>query len=194
MLTQVTLYGPLAKEFGRDWELAVSSPAEALRMIEANKPGFFNWIRGNLDSYDRYKVIVDYDNGSKEDLDENTFPLQRQMKRIRIVPIVTGAGAIGKMLMGFVLLSFGLVLSTIAPPVGMALIGSGLAMFVGGIIQQISPRPKKGDNNVKDDGTSYFFDGPVNTTQQGAPVPLIYGTVLVGSQPISAKVSIDQLL
>lgn len=194
MLTQVTLYGPLAKEFGKDWELDVSGPGEALRLINANRPGFFNWIRGNLEQYDRYKVIVDYHDGRKEDLDEQTFQLVRKVKRIRIVPIVAGAGAIGKMIMGFVLFSFGLVLSSIAPPVGMALMGMGATMFLGGVIEAISPRPKRGDQGVRQDGTSYFFDGPVNTTHEGVPVPLIYGRAKVGSHCISAKVDVDQLL
>lgn len=191
-LTQVTLYGPLAKEFGRDWNLEVSSPREAIRLIEANKPGFLNWIRGNLEKYDRYKVIVDYEDGRKEHLDEDTFPLQRQMKRIRIVPIVTGAGGIGKMILGAFLIAAGIFL--LPTGFGGPMIGVGITMFAGGIIELISPRPKKKDASVREDGTSYFFDGPVNTTQQGVPVPLIYGTVLVGSHAISAKVSIDQLL
>jgi predicted phage tail protein len=188
MLTQVTLYGPLAKEFGRDWNLAVSSPREAIRLIEANKPGFLNWIRGNLDKYDRYKVIVDYEDGRKEHLDEDTFPLQRQMKRIRIVPIVMGAGGVGKIILGVLLVAAGVISGN---PM---LVGSGILSMAGGIIELISPRPKKTDQSVREDGTSYFFDGPVNTTQQGVPVPLIYGRVLVGSHAISARVSIDQLL
>lgn len=188
MLTQVTLYGPLAKEFGRDWNLAVSSPREAIRMIEANKPGFLNWIRGSLDKYDRYKVIVDYENGKKEHLDEDTFSLQRRMKRIRIVPIVTGAGGIGKIIAGVFLVAIGLFTGN------PAFIGMGISVGLGGIVEMISPRPKKTDQSVRQDGTSYFFDGPVNTTQQGLPVPLIYGTCLVGSHPISGKVSVDQLL
>lgn len=194
MLTQVTLYGPLAKEFGRDWELAVSSPREAIRLIEANRPGFINWIRGNLNKYDRYKVIVDYENCKKEHLDEDSFDLQRNMKRIRIVPIVMGAGAIGKIIAGVFLIAIGFFLGGATDPIGMALIGAGIGTGLGGIVEAISPRPKKTDQSVRQDGTSYFFDGPVNTTQQGLPVPLIYGRCLVGSHPVSAKVSIDQLL
>lgn len=189
MLTQITLYGPLAKEFGRDWELLVSSPAEAMRLIEANKPGFRNWIRGNLDKYDRYKVIVDYDDGRTEHLDENSFMLERKVKRIRFVPIVVGAGGgIGKIIGGLFLMVVGVI------AMNPAIAAAGLMMLVGGIVEMISARPKKKDQGVREDKTSYFFDGPVNTTQQGVPVPLIYGRVLVGSHPISAKITVDQLL
>ena len=204
MLTTVTLYGPLAKEFGRDWELAVSSPGEAMQLIEANKPGFLNWIRGNLDKYDRYKVIVDYHDGKVEHLDEQTVHLERTMKRIRFVPIVAGAGGgIGKMILGAMLIFVGLVLapftagaSTLATmsTADLMIMGAGFALFLGGITELLSPRSKKTDASAREDGTSYFFDGPVNTSQQGVPVPLIYGTVLAGSQAISAKVTVDQLL
>ena len=33
---------------------------------------------------------------------------------------------------------------------------------------------------------SYAFDGAVNTTRQGNPVPICYGSMIVGSQVISA--------
>jgi predicted phage tail protein len=194
MLTTVTLYGPLGKEFGRDWQLAVSSPAEALQLIEANKPGVRNWIRNNLSKYDRYKVIIDYHDGKKEHLDQETFALERKVKRIRFVPIVTGAGGgIGKMILGAILIYVGFAVLP-GGPLALGVMGAGVSLMLGGIAELISPRPKKTDASVREDGTSYFFDGPVNTTQQGVPVPLIYGRVLVGSHAISAKVTVDQLL
>lgn len=194
MLTTVTLYGPLGKEFGRDWKLAVSSPAEALRLIEANKPGFKNWIRNSLGKYDRYKVIVDYHNGTKEHLDKDSFPLQRAVKRIRLVPIIAGAGGgFGKMILGVLLIA--LSFTPFGAPFAPFLQGAGVMLVLGGVTELISPRPKKSeDAGIREDGTSYFFDGPVNTTQQGVPVPLMYGRVLAGSHAISAKVTVDQLL
>ncbi|MEO6825089.1 MAG: hypothetical protein ABI167_10285 [Nitrosospira sp.] len=193
ILTTVTLYGPLGKEFGRDWELAVSSPREAMRLIEANKPGFMGWIRNNLDKYDRYKVIVDYYDGRVEHLDENELTHKRSVRRIRFVPIVTGAGGgIGKIILGALLIAISF--TPFGLPAAPFLQGAGLSLMLGGITELLSPRPKKVDQNVRQDGTSYFFDGPVNTTTQGVPVPLIYGRCLVGSQAISTKVTVDQLL
>ena len=43
---------------------------------------------------------------------------------------------------------------------------------------------KDGPNN----GASYNFNGPVNTTAQGNPVPLLYGELFVGSSTISAGI------
>lgn len=42
---------------------------------------------------------------------------------------------------------------------------------------------------------SSYFDGPQNTVEQGAPVQLIYGDeILVGSQLVSLKLSVEQLI
>jgi predicted phage tail protein len=115
------------------------------------------------------------------------------VKRIRFVPIVTGAGGgIGKMILGAFLVA--LSFTPFGAPLAPFLQGAGVSLMLGGVIELISPRPKKQGASVRQDGTSYFFDGPVNTTQQGVPVPLIYGRVLVGSHAISAKVTVDQLL
>lgn len=57
--------------------------------------------------------------------------------------------------------------------------------------------PKTSNNqqtSERKDKTSYYFDGPANTTMQGVPVQLIYGRALVGSHGISAALTIDQLM
>ena len=66
----------------------------------------------------------------------------------------------------------------------------GAALILGGVVELLSPRPKKDD---KADTNSFYFDGPTNTEQQGSPVPLIYGRMLVGSHPISASISVDEI-
>ncbi|HCW20974.1 MAG TPA: phage tail protein, partial [Achromobacter sp.] len=39
-----------------------------------------------------------------------------------------------------------------------------------------------------DNGASYNFNGPVNTSAQGIPVPVLYGRMIVGSAVISAGI------
>ncbi len=41
--------------------------------------------------------------------------------------------------------------------------------------------------------TSYLFNGPENTTQEGGPVPVGYGQLIIGSQVISASYVIDYI-
>lgn len=193
MLTEVILDGPMGKKFGKTWELAVGSPNEALRMIDANKPGVFAWIKTNLDKYERYRVTVTYHDGREEDLSEEEYKLERSVKRIRFTPVIEGAGGnngILQTVLGIVLIVVGVVFAV------SNLTYMGAAMVIGGVAAMLAPKPKMGDleQSERKDKTSYYFDGPANTTMQGVPVQLIYGTCLVGSHSISAALTVDQLM
>jgi len=195
MLTKVILEGQMGKEFGREWELSVRSPIEALRMVDANKPGVFKWIREQLKNFDRYSVIVEYEDGSEEELEEETVKLERKMKSIRFVPIIVGAGGAFKAVLGVVLVIVGVILSE--TPFGAPLIGMGISMFAGGIAEMLTKTPKTQEakqEQAYESKASYYFDGPTNTSPQGAPVSLIYGRVMVGSRTISVSATVDQLM
>jgi predicted phage tail protein len=190
MLTKVRLDGVMGKKFGKSWDLAVSSPAEALRMIEANKPGLRAWIISNQQTYDAYKIVCVYADGREELLDENTFPLQRGgLKMIRFTPVVAGASAVTRIIVGAVMIAASFLVPGAWSPY---LFKIGTALVLGGVIEALSPRPKT-RNDYGEQINSYYFNGPANTDQQGAAVPLIYGRVLVGSHPISASISIDEV-
>lgn len=61
--------------------------------------------------------------------------------------------------------------------------------MLAGVAQLLSPQKvglstTDGPNN----GASYNFNGPVNTTAQGNPVPLLYGELIIGSATVSAGI------
>ena len=65
----------------------------------------------------------------------------------------------------------------------------GMSMMIGGVMQLLSPQIK--ELSAKDsagNGASYHFNGVVNTTAQGNPVPLGYGRMIVGSAVVSAGI------
>ena len=196
MLTKITLDGPMGRKFGKKWELEVNSPSEALRLIDANKPGVFTWIRSNLKKYSRYRVICEYEDGRIEHLSQEEYAFERKCKSIRFVPVIEGAGGNGifQTIIGIVLIVVGVVFEM------PNLIYAGAAMLIGGVAAMLAPKPKIGggvdtmSGSERKDKTSYYFDGPANTTQQGVPVQLIYGECLVGSHSISAAVTVDQLM
>lgn len=192
MLTKVYLEGAMGAKFGREWEFSISSPREALRMIEANKPGLMGWIKASLAKFSRYRVVCEYEDGRTEELDNDSYLLDRKLKSVRFVPIIEGAGNLFKVVLGVVLIVVG-VMTGFTP-----LINIGASMLLSGVIGMLSPQPTKndaGNNSNGESKSSNYFDGPVNTTQQGVPVQLIYGDkVMVGSHPISVRMSIDQLM
>ena len=72
---------------------------------------------------------------------------------------------------------------------GSAVASLGTALMLGGVMQLLSPQQKGlSAKDSPDNGASYNFNGPVNTTAQGNPVPLLYGELIVGSAVISAGI------
>jgi predicted phage tail protein len=69
-------------------------------------------------------------------------------------------------------------------------------MILTGVAQLISPQP---DISALERGReaarleSFRFSGIVNTSQQGLPVPIIYGRAFAGSAVLSAGLDTDQL-
>lgn len=192
MLTKVILDGPLGKEFGREWELEdIGSATEALRIIDANKPGLFLWIKGNLPTYERYQVLAEFPDGRIEELDNDTYNLQMKPCKLRFVPLVEGGSGVVRAVVGVVMIA---VAFFVPGPWSPYLYAMGASLVLGSIIEALMPRPKNDDDKERKDKTSYYFDGPVNTTTQGVPVPLIYGRILTGSHAISASVTIEQMI
>lgn len=188
-LTKVILDGPLGTRFGKEWDLAVSTPAQALQIIEANEPGLGIWIRQNSAKYANYRVTLIDGAGKKIRLDDSTFELERsQPAVIRFTPVTAGASAGLRVVVGVALMISAIWLG---PPAFYA----GASMALGGLIEILSPRPKAETGTSSDEGiNSYYFNGASNTTTQGNPVPLIYGRCLVGSQAVSSAITIDQLM
>ena len=75
-----------------------------------------------------------------------------------------------------------------------ALFGTGLALA--GLAGLIAPTPKLnlGDVQDSDDKASFLFSGAKNVSAEGIPIPLIYGTCVVGSIVIASGISIDDIL
>jgi predicted phage tail protein len=90
-------------------------------------------------------------------------------------------------ILGAALVVVGAVASAYGQPWGGQLIGLGASMALGGVIQMLSPQTS-GLAGTTDNGTSYYFNGPVNSAAQGEPVPLVYGRMRVGSKVISSGI------
>lgn len=189
MLTTVILEGPMGMQFGRMWKLAVETPSEALQLINANKPGLFNWIRANLQKYARYRVQCEYEDGRVEEFDTETYRAARAggAVTIRFAPLVDGASGVVKFVVGAILVIAGSPMFLNQP----WMMKVGAMLMLSGAVQMLTGKRDK--NKEEKDKSSTYFDGPVNTNEQGAPVPLIYGRCLVGSQLISSRLTIDQL-
>lgn len=182
MLVKIKLYGSMGKEFGSEWNLAVSTPQEALSLIDANVDGrLIQWMRTNLNKYRNYKVLCIFKNGKREYLTKDTLLTARNIVEVRFTPLIQGAGAAGRIIAGVVLMVAAIWLGPVVFQVGLSLTASG-------VTELLAPKSKTGTTK-----TSKFFQGATNTVEQGGAVPLIYGRCKVGSLPVSTKLTVGEL-
>lgn len=174
-LKTVRLYGHLGKKFGKTFQLAVSTPAEALRALSINLAGFKDYLRKH--SEPGFHVFLD-----KQDIGREELGIVTASNIIKIIPVTLGSGGLFKTVVGIALMIY-------APATSSAWFSMGASLVLSGISEILfaPPRNKGGAQVEKPENTpSYVFNGPINTTGQGNAVSLCYGRVRVGSQVISA--------
>lgn len=178
-MIEVKLYGFLGRMFGKVHRFDIQSPAEAIRALMANYgPRFTEALRIYQPGF---RVLR-----GEEAITEEELYLVGDPRPIGIVPVIQGAGGVGRIIAGVVLVIIGIAIPALA-----ALIPAGIGLIVGGIVELImSPNPpdKTGKAENKQ---SYDFDGPVNTARAGYPVPIGYGKLLVGGAVISAGIEVE---
>lgn len=188
MLKDIKLYGHLGRRFGKLHRLDVAGPLDAIRALSVLKPGFEQALVRHPGGY---RVFMDA--SALHSRDELHLPGRRE---IRIVPVVQGAGnGIGQIFMGVALVVAGIYApellpemgasASVASTVGTMAISFGASLVLGGLAQMLAKNPASRPNS----SASYLFNGPVNTTEQGNPVPVLYGRLIVGSQVVSASLA-----
>ena len=196
MLRKIRLYGKLAKFIGhRVLEADVATAAEAVRFLLANWPELERHM-----SDQHYRVSVGTYDLVAEELHD---PAGQQ--ETKIVPVMAGAGAVGRIVAGIALVAFALLfapgaalaggLITLGSQAVPIIIGVGVSLALGGVAQLLTPTPKvlTGPDTQNDPRKSYSFSGIQNTSRQGTPVPIVYGETIVGSVVISAGIDTVQV-
>jgi predicted phage tail protein len=195
-MTKVTLHGSIGLAVKRkEWDLSIESPAEAIYAINCQSgDAIRKYFLKSENRFAKYKVLVNGKevapaNGDSLNIDE--LVLKRgDLDNIDIVPVLEGAGSnwmaylgvgLGLLGLGFATNSYG------------AMIALALALYgAHTLLAQDPPMPEARQiANPSSDPTalanSYLFSGPVNVINEGGPVPLGYGRLVVGSQVIMSS-------
>lgn len=194
MMREIRIYGQLAKFLKRRvFRAEVATAAEAVRFLVANFPQL---ERHMADQH--YRVSVgEYDLGE----DELHDPAGQQ--QIKIIPVLMGAGAVGRIIGGVALLAASFLIPGFAawagPTAFSLIVGVGASLVLGGVAQLLTPVPQvtassSGPDSNNDPRKSYSFSGIQQTSRQGVPVPIVYGETLVGSVVISAGIDTVQVV
>jgi predicted phage tail protein len=204
---KVKLYGELGKNFHKEYNLCVSSISEAIHAININsKRKLYPWLLERDKAGVRYKMIIngepfktDKDLNNLNNIQDSELSIKNsKLKTIEIVPVLEGAGdeilGIFTVILGVVLAIVGLAFA--GPAWAAPLIVAGLGLIAGGVINLLMRPPKFDDFRQIDSSAgkkSYLFNGPENTVNEGGPVPVGYGRLIVGSQVISAAYVISNI-
>lgn len=177
--------------------MAVNNPAEAIRALCALNPCLHNFLVSSEQRNVGYQIIIDEDD--MENTDRLVLPFSKTM---HVVPVIGGGknGLLGVVLgAALIVASFYLPatpliagLGAAAPSFASIAFGIGTSLVLGGVAGILAPTPKTSAGAAQPTNLpSYTFNGAVNTTAQGNPVPVGYGRMIVGSAVASAGISAD---
>ena len=195
MLRKVKLYGELADFVGhKELDAVINSTADAIKFLITN----FKGLEAHMaDRY--YQVLVDDYEISEDDIHN---PIG--YSDVSIVPVITGAGGVGRALAGVALIGLALVMpggGFAAFKAGEAKFFASMAMNLGvgltlmGVSELLFPLPKPKDfSNEEDPRISFSFSGVQNTSRAGTSIPLCYGEIVTGSVVISAGIDTQQII
>ncbi|KNA28010.1 tail protein [Pantoea ananatis] len=196
MLKTMRLKGVMAKKFGKVHRFHVADLRELIRAMCSQVPGFKKYVSNAHLNGVRFAFFSGRDNISLQEFDMCSASAEFEMepilegsKRGGMLQVVIGAVALvaAYFTAGASLAAFGLSAAA-ATGVTTALTGLGISMFLGGVVQMLTPQPKYnvGASSSTDNKPNYAFGAPVNTVAMGYPVPVLYGQREIGGAIISA--------
>lgn len=205
-MRNVYLYGHLRKQFGHKFRFNVETPGQAIRLLNANFPGFQTALRKGW-----YRLIVGDRAKGGTHLDLETLEMGLGRDDFHLVPVAAGAkngGGALKAVLGVALVGAAIFFSggTLAAPLaglggaipGLGgtitfgnIAGLGAIMAIAGVSQMIAPQAKSETGTRKED--SFALSGPTNLDQQGYPVPLVIGEVITGGIPVSTDYDVEDI-
>ena len=198
---KVFLHGKVGKKYGKEWDLNVKSPNEALRAIDANSDGFFKYLASKECENLKWKV---YSN-KKPIKNHEELNLERKSKEVHFFPKVRGKDRNGDMMAwGGAGILGGLGLNALGDYLGDSWIGNALSWVgdvaieigsalllqgaIGSLMDDPEPPQVEAQGPTMKNTASFTFSRPLNNTTQGAAVPLGYGRLRIGSHVISSAV------
>ncbi|MBN5322948.1 tail assembly protein [Serratia marcescens] len=190
----IELRGILGKKFTREFKYRARDVPHAIRALKGLIPGFEKFMLESKQKGLTFAIFV----GDKN-ISEDQLAMTKGSENIRIIPVIIGSkrGGMFQTILGAAIIAAAVYFSggTAAAAFssagvmngGLAMIGA--SMMLGGVIQMLSPQP--GGLSVSQDADnkpSYAFGGPVNSTAQGNPVGVLYGSREIGGAIISAGI------
>lgn len=205
MMRTLVLHGGLKERFGSSFRVDADTFPLLMHGVNSQHPEFADTIRQG-----RFKVKA---NGEYLSAEQVQMRISDKVKTIHITPVIAGSDGEGKAILGAVIIAFAIVASggTLAAPLaGMAgtaftfggaavTWGSvamlGLAIGYAGVSMMMAPTPAGSGSGAEsaEQRASFMFNGATNVSEQGGPVPVVYGRFRVGSTVVSVDISAEDV-
>ena len=181
----IYLHGSLGKTYGRD-PIVINADTTYL-VMQGLICRFGNKFKQII--RDGQWHILKGKKANKDDMgaEEVQFTLGKTSE-LHIIPAVSGKSAVARIIIGVVLIIVGVWTGN---PYA---IQAGLALVIGGAVELLTPKPKINSTQQAGQNPSFMFNGAVNVTEQGGPVPIILGRVRhCGCVVLSAGLTTENL-
>jgi predicted phage tail protein len=195
----LVLHGSLALEFGDRFRMCVTGPAQAIRLMDCNTNGRF--------SKAIYGKLFEFRCGERPLTDARHILYDTSEDEIHIEPVIEGNFKAlfglfaGLPVVGAAFAPLGFAAGGLGGVGALGALGGFGAIFKGVLLlgalflvsSALAPKDSS-DKEDPDEKNSFLFDGAVNTTKQGGPVPLVYGYIRTGSVLIQGGIEIEDVM
>ncbi len=198
-MRQIIFHGPLITRFGREFKYKAHNSKKMLSAARHLLGGFEKYM---MEAHKRgltFAVFVGDKN--KRNVTKEELELDASSQDIHLVPVIIGSkrGGLFQTILGVALIAVATIMTSgAALGFGAGLVAAGgwgtvalagASLALGGVVQMLSPQQAGlRMSQDPDNKPSYAFGGPVNTTTQGNPVPVLYGSREIGGAIISAGI------
>ncbi len=170
-MTEIHLHGILGKKYGQVHKFAVKEPRDIVRALEANYEDFSKDLKDLLKKNIIYTIVADDQWIQGTSFDKN------KIKKIDVVPVILGSGIDP---VSWIIIGIMFVIS----------VASAVYSYVQAGKQQYPEIPgaegRVGTSSAN--SRSLSFSNRENITEQGNPVPPVYGRIKIGSAVIQSSI------
>jgi predicted phage tail protein len=181
-MTTIKFYGKLAKLFGAEHHLELSSLSEFGAAMECQCPGF----RAYFASKEAIPCYAFVDGEAMETEEQVKSKESIIPELIEMVPALHGSAVTA-----YIVTALGYIGITgaAASMIASAIVMVGVSLITSVVMSIFAPKPKNVNAATANAGlNSYFFGGRQNRAMQGQPIPVLYGELLIGSYVIQAGI------
>ena len=179
MTRNIYLKGRMGKLFGEKHRLNCKTVQEAMHAIDTMKGGLRQYLMDCTENNVKFTVQK-----GEEFLTNQTAGIELAKDDIIITPVPSGAAKDGmkELIIGILLIIIGLSTGDTGSlsKGAQMLVTVGTQLALNGIVKLMTDEPES-----LDEQESTLFNGPINNTKSGIPVPLAYGRMEVGGAVIN---------